>query len=78
MALGWISQSQGTIEGPSNPTLLLPSHEPRLFSDNLLHVFMRCKQYTDHAVVVVCNKNANIGMVLTKSRMSLAGLEAAL
>ena len=29
MALGWISQSQATIEGPSNPTLLLPSHEPR-------------------------------------------------
>lgn len=49
-----------------------------VFSDNLLHVFMRCKQYTDHCVVVVCNKNANIGMVLTKSRLSLAAIEAAL
>ena len=77
MALGWISQSQATIEGPSNPTLLLPSHEPRLFSDNLLHVFMRCKRFQDHVVVAVCRKSANIGMVLAKSRMMLSKVEAA-
>lgn len=49
-----------------------------VFSDNLLHVFMRCKTYTDHAVVFVCRKSANIGMVLAKSRMSLASIESAL
>ena len=49
-----------------------------VFSDNLLHVFMRGKTYTDHAVVFVCRKNANIGMVLAKSRISLPKIEAAL
>ncbi len=49
-----------------------------VFSDNLLHVFLRGKKYVNHAVVFVCRKNANIGMVLTKSRMQLAGLEAAM
>lgn len=49
-----------------------------VFSDNLLHVFLRGKKYTEHAVTFVCRKNANIGMVLTKSRMMLATLEAEL
>ncbi len=49
-----------------------------VFSDNLLHVFMRGKKYPDHAVVFVCRKNANIGMVLTKSRMNLGKLEDSL
>lgn len=49
-----------------------------VFSDNLLHVFLRGKKYSDHAVVFVCRKSANIGMVLTKSRLSLPGLEDAL
>lgn len=49
-----------------------------VFSDNLLHVFLRGKKYTDHAVTFVCRKSANIGMVLTKSRMVLGSLEAAL
>lgn len=49
-----------------------------VFSDNLLHVFLRGRKYTDHAMVFVCRKSANIGMVLTKSRMSVASLEGAL
>lgn len=49
-----------------------------VFSDNLLHVFLRGKKYTDHAVTFVCRKNANVGMVLTKARMALGGLEDAL
>ena len=49
-----------------------------VFSDNLLHVFMRGKKYTDHAVVFVCRKSANVGMVLAKSRMQLGPLESAL
>lgn len=52
--------------------------EMLVFSDNLIHVFMRGKKFTDHAVVFVCRKNANIGMVLTKSRLALPGLEASL
>ena len=49
-----------------------------VFSDNLLHVFLRGKRYTDHAITFVCRKNANIGMVLTKSRMAVGDLEDAL
>lgn len=49
-----------------------------VFSDNLLHIFQRCKNNPDHAVVWVCNKSANIGMALTKARMSLDSIEKAL
>lgn len=52
--------------------------EMLVFSDNLLHVFMRGKKYADHAVVFVCRKNANIGMALTKARMALPTLEGSL
>lgn len=43
--------------------------EMLVFSDNLIHVFMRTKKYPDHVVCFVCRKSANIGMVLAKSRM---------
>jgi hypothetical protein len=49
-----------------------------VFSHNLIHLFLRCKQQSEHAVVFVCRASANIGMVIAKSRMSLAGVEAAL
>lgn len=49
-----------------------------VFSDNLIHVFQRCKKNPDHAVVWVCGKSANMGMVLTKARMNLSGVEDAL
>ncbi len=52
--------------------------EIMVYSDDLIHVFLRGKNYTDHAAVFVCRKNANLGMVLTKARMQLATLEAAL
>ncbi len=42
-----------------------------VFSDNLIHVFIRTKKYPDHVVAFITRKNANIGMVLTKTRMSI-------
>ena len=45
-------------------------------SDNLIHVFIRTKANEEHVVVFVCRKSANLGMVLTKARSSLPGLEA--
>ncbi len=42
-----------------------------VFSDNLIHVFLRTKRYPDHVVVFVTRKSANIGMVLAKSRMAV-------
>lgn len=49
-----------------------------IFSENLLHVFMRTKTYPNHVVCFVCRKNANPGMVLTKSRMALEPICAAM
>lgn len=48
-----------------------------VLSDNLIHVFIRCKKNEDHVVVFVCRKSANMGMVLAKARTALPELEAA-
>lgn len=48
-----------------------------VFSDNLLHVFMRGKKHPSHAIVFVCRASANVGMVLSKSRLAQPGIEAA-
>ncbi len=45
-----------------------------VFSDNLIHCFMRTKTYPDHVLTFVTRKSANIGMVLAKSRMALDGV----
>jgi hypothetical protein len=49
-----------------------------VFSDNLLHMFLRCKTHTNHVVVIVTRKSANIGMVIAKSRMAIPMVEASL
>jgi hypothetical protein len=49
-----------------------------VMSDNLIHMFQRCKRNEDVVFVAVCKASANLGMVLSKSRMSLAAVEAAL
>jgi len=41
------------------------------FSDNLLHVFLRSKRNTNHVFVFVTRNSANLGMVLSKSRVAL-------
>lgn len=46
-------------------------------SDNLIHVFLRGKKYSDYVSVFVCRKTANMGMVLTKARMAVPEIEAA-
>ena len=46
-------------------------------SDNLIHVFLRSKRQGQVACFV-CRKGANLGMVLTKARMALPEIEAAL
>jgi hypothetical protein len=47
-----------------------------IFSDNLLHVFIRGKKHPDHVTVFVARKSANIGMMLAKARIALPSLEA--
>lgn len=46
-------------------------------SDNLIHVFIRGKRQQQVACFV-CRKGANLGMVLTKSRLAMPDIEAAL
>lgn len=46
-------------------------------SDNLIHVFLRGKKQQQVACFV-CRKGANLGMVLTKSRMSMPEIEVSL
>ena len=48
-----------------------------VLSENLLHVFMRCKGNEDHVVVFVTRKSANMGMVLSKAKSALPALESA-
>lgn len=51
--------------------------EMLIFSENLLHVFLRCKKRGGHVLVVVCRASASIGMVLSKTRLSLSEVELA-
>ena len=46
-------------------------------SDNLIHVFLRSKRQ-EQVACFVCRKGANLGMVLTKARMSMPDLEASM
>lgn len=49
-----------------------------VFSEHLIHVFMRGKKNAEHAVVFVCRGSANVGMVIAKSRLTLASIEASM
>jgi hypothetical protein len=46
-----------------------------VFSDNFLHIFMRCRKNIDHVLVFVCRGSANIGMVIAKSRIALSSVD---
>jgi hypothetical protein len=50
--------------------------EMLVFSDNLLHLFIRSKKHKDQSIVFVCRVSANVGMVLTKGRQAVAGVES--
>ena len=49
-----------------------------VFSTNLIHVFIRSKKNPSHVAVFVARIGANIGMVLTRSRLSMVALEASI
>jgi len=44
------------------------------FSDNLLHVFLRSKTNSNHVFVFIARNTANLGTVLSKSRIALTWL----
>lgn len=47
-----------------------------VLSDNLIHVFQRFKRQTDIVLCAVVRGSANLGMVLTKARLSVPKIEA--
>lgn len=47
-----------------------------VMSDNLIHVFQRCKRHSDMVLATICRAGANLGMVLTKARSALPEIEA--
>lgn len=47
-----------------------------VFSQNLIHVFIRSKKYADQAAVFVTRASANVGMVISKSRTAMTTIEA--
>jgi hypothetical protein len=49
-----------------------------VFSDNLLHMFLRCKKNANHVLVFVSRKTANVGMVIAKSRIALSSVDGSL
>lgn len=49
-----------------------------VFSENLLHMFLRCKRNINHVLVFVTRKSANVGMVIAKSRIALSAVDSAL
>ena len=51
--------------------------EMLVFSDSLLHVFLRARTNHDHIACFVCRKSVNVGMVLTKTRLAMVTLESA-
>lgn len=49
-----------------------------VFSDNLLHMFLRCKKNANHVLVFVSRKSTNVGMVIAKSRSALNSVDGSL
>lgn len=49
-----------------------------IFSQNLLHVFQRCKRNSTIVLVAVCRRKANLGMVMVKARAMIDEVDRAL
>jgi hypothetical protein len=48
-----------------------------ILSDNLVHVFQRCKKNQEMVFVAVCRKSVNLGLGLSKSRLAVNEVDAA-
>jgi hypothetical protein len=68
----WVLNSDGGDSADSTSI-----QEFVVMSDQLLHMFTRCKSNHDHVAVFVMRKSANIGMALTRSRKAATALDDA-
>jgi hypothetical protein len=48
-----------------------------VMSNDLIHMFARCKRNTDHVLVVVTRISTNLGALITRTRAALAALDNA-
>ena len=48
-----------------------------VYSENLLHIFLRGAKNNEQVTVFVCRKSANLGMAITKARMAAKSVEDA-
>jgi hypothetical protein len=48
-----------------------------VMSNDLIHMFARCKRNTDHVLVVVTRISANLGALITRTRAALSALDNA-
>lgn len=46
-------------------------------SDNLVHVFIRSKNFEDHVSCFVCRRSVNLGMAITKARQAVVYIQEA-
>lgn len=46
-----------------------------VFSENLLHMFLRLRKNNNHVLVFVCRRSANVGMVIAKSRIAAGSVD---
>jgi hypothetical protein len=50
--------------------------EMLIYSENLVHLFMRSKSNSDIAAVLVCRRQVNVGMLLAQARQVFKQLDA--
>jgi hypothetical protein len=62
------------VRGPHGTHLF---QEIVVFSESLLHMFLRCRKNVNHVLVFVCRKSANVGMVIAKSRVAVGSVDGA-
>lgn len=46
-------------------------------SDNLVHIFIRSKDNQDHVSCFVCRRSVNLGMAITKARLTVVYIQEA-
>ena len=59
----WLIKSQ-EVQGMATTTC----QEFMVMSDQLLHMYTRCKDNSDHIVALIAKRSANVGLMIAKSR----------
>jgi hypothetical protein len=66
------------FDPPDVGTEATPFHEVMVFSEGLLHLFLRSEQSPTRATCFVCKSTVNLGMALSRSRALMPEIDKAL